>query len=81
MMRIETIYSYSFCWFCNLSAIRQYDEDWNVILLVLQRYVNCLSAIRQYDEDWNVFGKCLNWSFVHLSAIRQYDEDWNTAVK
>ena len=36
-----------------LSAIRQYDEDWNHRNKLNPFYYTGLSAIRQYDEDWN----------------------------
>ncbi len=36
----------------SLSAIRQYDEDWNLDNFSTA-LSSMLSAIRQYDEDWN----------------------------
>ncbi len=34
-----------------LSAIRQYDEDWNFAKDLVLFITSLLSAIRQYDED------------------------------
>ncbi len=40
--------------FLLLSAIRQYDEDWNIWTEFPVPCTFLLSAIRQYDEDWNL---------------------------
>ncbi len=69
MMRIETrisLCSISSFWF--LSAIRQYDEDWNHAIASHVVVFKFLSAIRQYDEDWNWTIVCHNnfwFSFSH----------------
>ncbi len=59
------------------SAIRQYDEDWNITNSRKTSLAFLFSAIRQYDEDWNIATIPTAAPLPYFSAIRQYDEDWN----
>ncbi len=66
-------------WLClsALSAIRQYDEDWNIGTIsptfITQSFQPFASMMR--IETSNFVTRPYFW--FSLSAIRQYDEDWN----
>ncbi len=77
-MRIETIRSTVARSWWYLSAIRQYDEDWNIIIvkfvIVLISYFQPFASMMRI-ETYSLKKRLI--SSQHLSAIRQYDEDWN----
>ncbi len=79
MMRIETTRVEHQQVLKILSAIRQYDEDWN--------YFSFFSSLNH--KNFQPFASMMRIETINcyprfvaakLSAIRQYDEDWNNAL-